>query len=535
MRFKTGIFSANIILAVFIIILFLLNYYSKTMFFRPGSFHQWRQADCLSIAKNYYEEGMHFFEPKIHFQGPKNGMAVSEFPVLNYTAAALWKIFGEREFIYRLLEYFIFIVSMFVLFNTMLRFFRSKLTAFFTVSIFLTSPLLAYYSLNFIADVPALSIGIISFCFFMRFYNLKELRFFYWALFFGTLAVLIKASALIGLAVLLFFSLIDIFKLNNFFKTEKLFQNKTVPLIAIVLSIAAIAGWYRFALYYNNNNANNIFLLTVLPIWGLGHDQVIYNLKILFNNLFPLFLNKPMLFLFGGLILFVISKFKTLDNFLKFSFVFSGLFFIFYLLFFFQVFNVHDYYLNNLMIFPVITLLCSAFIISKTELIANNVPFARLFIIVVVLFNSFHAAAVYRLRTISEDKMAEWFPFISEEEQSYARYLFWDYGNSIKHIEEITPDLRKHGIKREDFVLSIPDQSFDISLYFMDQKGFTIAGQHMKNDSMVTDQFLNRKVKYLVMSDTTLKKEIAFKRIAKNLESFFTKDHVEVFKLKSAL
>lgn len=476
---------------------------------------------------------MHFFEPKIHYQGPVEGKAVSEFPILNYTVAFLWKIFGEHELIYRLLEYLLFLTAIFVLFNRMLKLSRSFLISFFTASFFLTSPLLAYYSVSFIADVPALSLGIIGFCLFMKFYETKLLRYFYLALILSVLAVLIKASALIGLVVLLFFSAIDLLNLNNWFKTEKLFAKKIFPVMAILVSISLVVLWYRFALIYNDNNTNNIFLLTVLPIWEMDKHQLFYNLKMLFNNLFPLFLNKAMLFLFLCLVLFVISKLKELTTFLKYSFIFSGLFFVFYLLFFFQVFSVHDYYLNNLMIFPVITFFCFSDLVTKTNFIQTNFKFLTIFTAITVLFNSFHAAAVYRLRTVEKDSLIEWFPFISEDEINLANYLFWDYSNDIKRIENITPDLRNHGIKREDFVLSIPDQSFDISLYFMDQKGFTISRDHLLNDTTVADRFLTKNVKYLVLSDTTLKNQIAFKRIQPHLELMFVKKKVQVFKFKT--
>jgi hypothetical protein len=523
----------NVGLAVFIFILFFLNYYNKTVFFRPCSVHQWRQADCLSIAKNYYEEGMHFFQPKIHYQGPVEGKAVSEFPILNYTVAFLWKIFGEHEFLYRLLEYLIFVISMFMLFNTMLWFFRSPIIAFFTVSIFFTSPLLTYYSLNFIADVPAFSIGIMCFCTFFKFYYTKKIRLFYLSLFLGTLAVLMKASALMGLSILIFFSLVDIFKLNNIFKTERLFNRKVLPLVLILLSAAIIIGWYQFALYYNANNSNHIFLLTVLPIWELNEDELIYNLKVLFNNLFPLFLNKPMFFLFVGAALFVSAKFKQLDTFFKCSFAVTGVFFIFYILFFFRVFGVHDYYLCNLMVFPVVTFMSCIHIFTKLQFQINENAFIKLFVICVVIFNSFHAAAIYRLRMVEDDKMVYWFPFVSEDERNLSKYLFWDYGIAIKKVENITPDLRAHGIKREDFVLSIPDQSFDISLYFMDQKGFCISRDHLMHDTTVTDQFLHKKIKYVVVSDTALKQQRAFRKLAPHLESFFTHNSVEIFKMKS--
>ena len=523
----------NLLLLGFLLALFFLNFYSKTMFFRPGSIHQWRQADCLSIAKNYYEEGMHFFEPKIHFQGPTGGKAVSECPILNYTAAALWKVFGEHEYIYRLLEYFLYVISAFVLFNSLLRYFRNPVLSFFVTGFYLTSPLLTYYCLNFIADVPALSLCVISFCSFFRFYQTRKQYLFYTALITGTLAVLIKASALTGLSLLLFFSVVDLLRLNRFFSTNALFTKRLIPALALIASPVIIFLWYRYALAYNDNNTNNIFLLTVLPIWNMEEAETIHNLKMLFSDMFPLFLNKPMFFLFVSLVVYVCASFRRLDNFFKYSFAFTGLFFVFYILFFFQVFSVHDYYLVNLMIFPVVTLICFLSLIEGASFIPGNKGFLVSIVSLVLLFNSFHGAAIYRLRTIEDDKMVYWFPFVSQEDQKLAKYLFWYYGNNIKKLEHIEPVLRKAGIKRTDFVLSIPDGSFDISLYLMDQKGFTIAQDHIENDSTVMERFVPN-VKYVVFSDTTLMRQAAFRRVQSHFEPFLTSGGVKVLRSKAS-
>lgn len=523
----------NLVLLAFVILLFFLNFYSKTLFYRPSSIHQWRQTDCLSIAKNYYEEGMNFFQPKIHFQGAEDGKAVSEFPILNYTVAALWKVFGEHEFIYRLLEYLIFLCAMFFLYNTIIRFYGSVWLAFFSAGLFFTSPLLTYYSLNFIADVPAMSVGLIGFCCGLKFYHTGNLKSFYWALGLGTLAVLMKASALMGLSILIFCAMVDIFNLNKFFGLKKLFSTKTAPLVSIIVAAGAILAWYRYALYYNAYDSNHVFLLTVLPIWEMGEEQLIYNLKKLFNDLFPVFLNRPMFFLFIGLVIYVASKFKKIDAYLRLAFLSSGLYFIFYILFFFQVFTVHDYYLTNLMIFPAITLICFAQLMHQSGALKESMAFVRAFVIVVMAFNALYSAAIYRLRMIEDDKMTYWYPFISDDDAKLAKYLFWAYGNGIGRIEDIKPVLRAHGIKREDKVLSIPDMSFDISLYFMDQKGYTIAREHLINDTTVADRFFKRNIKYVVLSDTNLKREIAFRRVQDKLEPFFMyNDKVQVFKVK---
>ena len=522
----------NLLLAGLILVLFLMNFYAKTLFFHPVSTHQWRQADCLSIAKNYYEEGMHFFQPKIHYQGPIAGKAVSELPILNYTAAALWKVFGEHEFIYRLLEYLIYLTGIFMLFNTIGTYLRSWLLAFFAVFFLLTSPLLTYYSLNFIADVPALSISIISLCLFFRFYFNQKNYLFYLALFTGTLAVLMKASALMPLGLLYFFTLLDLTRLNRYARTRELFSTWLFPALSVLLSLSLIIGWYRWALAYNLNNTNTVFLLTVLPMWEMQEADIIATFKILCNDLFPVFLNRPMFFLFFIVVFYIIGNFKKLSAFFKYAFVFSALYFIVYLLFFFQVFTVHDYYLNNLMIFPVIALMAFADLIVKGGQIIPNRAFIRLFLVVTFIFNCFFAAASYRNKMIEDDVLTQWYPFISKDERKNAKYYFWDYSNSIRKLEEIRPILRKHGIQREEQVLCIPDQSFNISLYFMDQKGHCISREHFLMDSTVTRHFRNKGIRYLVMSDTTLILQPAFRQMNEFVEPFFTSGPVKVWKVK---
>ncbi len=524
--------SMNLFLLAFVILLFFVNAYNLTLLNRSSITHQWRQNDCLSITKNYYEEGMDFFHPKIHFQANKDGSAVSEFPILNYTVACLWKIFGEHEFIYKLLEYFIFILSIFFLFNSLLRSKASFLFSFFCVSFFLTSPMLVYYSFNFIADVPALSLAIIGFCLLYSFYETRFVKYFYWCLFVSTLAVLIKASAVMPFALLLFFSVIDVFNLNKFFKTEKLFTKKILPLSFILLAVILIVSWYKYAVYYNGDSSNGVFLLTVLPIWEMPEAAIIYNFQALCNILFPIFLSKPMFFLFFSAVIFVYANFKKLNVFLKYSFVFATLFFVFYVLFFFQVFTVHDYYLNNLMIFPVITCLSVGYIVFNNELkIVTDKRFFKAFVIVVVILNSLYSAAFFRLRTIKDDKLCAWYPFLSKEEKGLADFLTWSYGNSTKPLETITPALRKAGIDRADRVLSIPDESFDITLYLMDQKGLTLSAPRFA-DSTLVKSVLEKNIKYVVVSNPTIKNDPSFKVITDNFSFLLKKEHVEVYKRK---
>jgi 4-amino-4-deoxy-L-arabinose transferase-like glycosyltransferase len=523
---------ANILLLVYITLLFFLTAFNKSYKSRPISVHQWRQSDCLSIAKNYYEEGMHFFEPKIHWQGDNGGKAVSECPILNYSVAGLWKLFGEHEYIYRFLEYFLFLGAILFLFNTIARFFRTNVLALFLVSLLLTSPLLVYYSFNFLADVPALSFCIVAFSSYYTFYRTKQMKYFYLSVVFGGIGVLMKASAIIGFATILFFSFADVFKLNGILRTEKVFSKKLFPIISLLLAIIVVALWYRFAITYQGSN-NGVFLLTVLPIWEMDITEILKILRILFGELFPLFFNRPVFFLFLIMVLYVIGNFKKLDNFLRYSFVFSGVFFIAFLLFFFQVFTVHDYYLINLMIFPVITFFCTACIISQTQILINHKAFIRLTIVVMIFFNSFYSAATYRVKMVKDDKLAVWYPFLTRDEK-----LLWEYVHSstqhhTRALYNIRPILRKAGIKRTDLVLSVPDPSFNITLYLMDQKGITMSAEQFGDPAWVNSLIDKFKFNYLVLCDLGLKRNQGFHSIEQKLTPLLTKDNVVIYKIKN--
>jgi hypothetical protein len=514
-----------------IVFLFLLNFYSQTLFYRPSSIHQWRQADCLSITKNYYEEGMHFFSPKVHCLRAPQGKAVSEFPLINYTVAMLWRVFGEHEFIYRLLNYLIYLVAIFVLFNTLLRFFESTSTLyiFFAVSLLLTSPLLVYYSLNFLSDVPALSFNIMAFCFLFWFYHTKKISYFYLSLLLGTLAVLLKASALMGLAMLSFILLIDLLKLNSFFKLEKLFHRKILPSLFVILSILLIKKWYTFALHYNTFDSG-VFLLTVVPIWDMKEGAIFDVLKQLFNNLFPTFLNRPMFTLFFCCVLFVAFNLKKVNGLLRYSFIFSALFFVLFILVFFQVFTVHDYYLINLFIFVIVTLFCLLEIMCQIDFKLNR--YLKFTIPILIIFNAFYAAAEYRLKTIKDDKLCAWYPFISKDERNGARYFFWSYERTLKPFEDIQTDLRKLGIQRKDIFVNVADESPNISLYFVDQKGYTLSRDHFLKDSLCLEKLMSRKIQYLAFTDTSLLHKKAFERVSGSFEPMLMKDHLLFFKRK---
>jgi hypothetical protein len=57
--------------------------------------------------------------------------------------------------------------------------------------------------------------------------------------------------------------------------------------------------------------------------------------------------------------------------------------------------------------------------------------------------------------------------------QDYWDYCYWDWELGRGKFEGITPYIRSLGIKFDDKVISIPDESPNITLTLLQQKGFT--------------------------------------------------------------
>ncbi len=467
---------------------------------RPYSIHQWRQTDCLSFTKNYYEEGMNFLSPKIHWQGVKEGKTISEFPLINYTVACLWKVFGEHEYIYRFTILFLFFTSLCFLFTVIYYYSESLLYSYFGTTLISTSPVLAYYSFSFLADVPALSFAIISLSLFFVFLNKKKTSLFYLALLCGTIAVLIKASSASVLLIIGTISLINIFDFpKSATKNQKLFNTKLMPIISLVVSFLIILLWYKFAFLYNNKNSNGVFLMETLPIWKMK-DKVIETARLLYNVQLEMFLNKGVLIGLLLALIWLLLNLKKLNYAFVIAIVLSTISFVAFIILFYQVFNVHDYYLINNMMLPVVI------IISFGNYLKNNgFNFSdkkvTILACIVFIFNSTYCAAIIRLRNIPQDVLCKYYPFITNEEKNFFDWFHYNYENTLKPLETITPELRRLGIKRDDIVLSFPDPSFNITLYLMDQKGYTATSESLKTDSAFIQNYKNNGVKYLIIND----------------------------------
>jgi hypothetical protein len=251
--------------------------------------------------------------------------------------------------------------------------------------------------------------------------------------------------------------------------------------------------------------------METLPIWEMK-DKVIETARLLISVQFQMYFNKPMLCLLLIIFAWLLFNFKSIASYLQISLIITIISFIAFIILFFQVFNVHDYYLITSMIFPIIILTTFG---SYLQSISFNFLNKKIIALYVIIFigNVAYCASITRLRNINKDSFCKYYPFITNDEKNYSDWMHWNYESTLKPLETITPYLRTLGIHRNDKIVSIPDPSFNISLYLMDQKGYTATEKQLNNDSLLITNYKSIGAKYLVLIDTTLLEKTKLKSI----------------------
>jgi len=469
-------------------VLFFVYGFNNILFLRPQGIHQWRQCDCLSFALNYYNHDATFFHPAIQYLGKDGtGKTASGFPGLYFIIAKIWKITGYHEFTYRIIILLIAFSGLFALTKTVEDILKDSLIAVFVAMILFTSTIFVYYSNNFLMNVPALSMALVALYFFYKFYQTEKNRNLYLSVLFFTIGGLLKITALMG-----FVAIFGIFALEWILKIKfghggYLFKHPRKQIVPFLVVILFVASWYFYAAHYNANHNSGIFLIGILPIWkigGLHIQEIIHYVRVLWLNSYH---SEWMQVISVLLLAVLILYYKKVHKFLGvFTFFLTIGFFIFLVLFF-QVFAHHDYYLTNQLIL-MISIFTSFFYFLKTH---YNKIFKSLifrFLLLILL--------VYNVKICANN--------------IHNRYhVKWENPHLTTTItlEHITPYLRSLGVKRTDPMLVEQDGSFDISLYLMDQKGYTTFGGKFKDSAEIHQAIIHRNLKYLLVTDSNLMKK----------------------------
>jgi len=494
-----------------LLIVFSLIYnYQNILFLAPQSLHQWRQADCLSITLNYYQDHNPFLQPAIHNLGSDgSGKTISEFPLIYYTVAQLFKVFGYHEFIYRLLNLSIFFCGLFALFKIFENTLKESFYAI-VLSLFLfTSPMIVYYANNFLMNSTALSLAFIGLYFFYRFFKESKNKDLYLMTLFFSLAGLLKITSLLSFIAIFGVFVIELLNIK-LLPDRKIFQypkRQIFPLLAVFL-IQII--WYSYANSYNAKYNSGIFLIGILPIWKLNTFQIKEIISAIIDHIKWDYFRREteLIFLIMFLSLFVFYK-KSNKLLLFLTFTIS-IGFILFILLFFQALKDHDYYtLDMSILIPFIILAFFVFLKNNFRKVFNS-----LLLKIIVLSFLIHNIDFARRRIRDRYSSGGW------QNENYIKY--------VKIFEEITPYNRSLGIRPDDKVLSLSDQSINISLYLMNQKGWTNYGM-ISSDSNKIKETIKLGAKYLFIYNKEIYKEKNITPFINNKIGEFGK--VDIYKL----
>lgn len=473
---------------------------------RPYSIHQWRQTDCLSITLNYSRENLPFVQPEIHNVTFGEGKVVSEFPVIYYMVGKLWKITGQNESIFRILNLLIVITGIFLLYRLTAGITGNQYIGLLTGLLLFASPLLVYYGSNFLMNAPAFGLALAGGYFVWKYLSGNRLMHLVTAAGIFTLAGLLKISSL-----LLFCSLVAVFLAAMFglFGLKKLSAQKWLPVVLAIMIVLGINFiWYKYAIHYNTiHKTRGIFLQGFYPIWDLDKAAIRANWHTLRHNLLPAYFHPYLIYFVLLAFILNLFHFKSCNRILILLNIatFFGVFA--YILFFYKAFDVHDYYLTDLLLFVPVTLLTFSERIVRTRKQLASQWYFYLTAILFVLFLSYYTALKIRIRYNIHQHFRGLHRLLPKEEIDVYNWYHWHYATYYRAYESAEPWLRNLGIRRTDRIISIPDQSINITLYLMDQKGFTDFGRRRNPPQPIGEWIEHCRglgARYLIINDKEL-------------------------------
>ena len=461
---------------IFLILLIgicLLLGYQNILFYRPQSIHQWAQCDRASVAYNYFTKGFHFFTPQVHNISNGTGITGLEFPVINYIAAIGYALFGVHEYIYRLIIFLLMVFGLLNAYKLADMMLNGRLIAALPVYLLFVSPVLAYYGIGFLPDPASLGLSLSAWYYFFKWRMSKKKVPLIAAFVFSTFAGLIKISAMINpLAMAAFIFLSAEIPLNNFHGLKQRLY-RSIPML---LSFIPVIAWYYYANRLNKLYDSKVFMLEMRPVSSWEEFIAIWR-EIEQTWLWRFY---PRLYFIvlavGSIVIGAMPQKLNRDLLIITWLLYAGAFSFFFLMF--TQFRVHDYYA-----IAMIPAFFFHWLLILKQLTENVKPVLT------------HTTAVL-LFTLTCFVTVE-----AKEHVMTAHYkTSWKYGSIVyDSYFFLEPELRKLNIHPDDPVVSIYDLSFNISLYLMNQRGFTIGPLTPQKD--IIKELQNPVYKYAILNN----------------------------------
>lgn len=465
-----------ILSVITILLIDMLVFDMGPVFDQPhGSFHAWRQADCISQSYQIYSGEATIWAPKTHFvKHDGSRFAVGEFPLVNALVASVNRIAGYSIRHYRLIVYVFYMLFVFYLFKYSYAISSRGVESYLATVLISCSGILTYYSMNVLPDIPGLALCLAGL------YYCKQESFnyiFLIGIILLTLAALIKITFLIWLLLWLFVFIYRII-------TNVQIQNSFAGVICCLVGTCIVLLWYLYANWMDHKHAPFIFLTETRSYWRTYFLERPLIIQTMYKVWLPQ-LYIGLVWLGLGLLLVIGLILNRGNKRFLYLFFFTGgfLWSLLFILFMFRQFNLHDYLWIGLI--PVMIVGLTSFYSWMSRHIYSKISW-----IAILLF------ALINLQVFDTWQMIN--------------FRYFKFDNDLVYNQDLLNFQRykQHAsIKPGDWVISIPDPSPNITLLAMNQPGFT----NYRDANTTMESILyhaSKGAKYLIVSrEDELRKE----------------------------
>lgn len=465
-----------------ILLLFSVIYYDGILDKLPFGIHEWAQGDRLSLAINFYDNGLNFFKPATHNQLSVHGIVGVEFPAQSYIAGALGYIFGRDAIstCFRVEGLLVAWIGLYFLFRIVYDRTRNFVLSIVTPLIIFCSPVFVCYSVNYLPDPAGVCMVFAAFYFFLQYADKGTFSRLLISLILLTLAVLIKATTASYWLGIVCYGLY-----------QEIIIRKDRRRALSLISAAFLAGiiilaehWYIN--YLNDTYHSTLFLAQFCPFpdWDAYNTYTNFPFKEVWMKEYFLLAEYPLMtFIIAGGVN-ALLKVKSIRHYLRPIIIFLPCALLFFYLFGSQLI-VHDYYMLAIF-FPLITYLLVISIIGLKQRLTHSG------------MKELQPGFVAALLLV----------FFLADHQIYNRlHMIGNYDNnySYRWLSEGAAVLDSAKVPKSEQIVVAGDNAPNLSLVYFNRKGYVIPGDAWNDELGNGTRYLREKaLRYIIMREGSL-------------------------------
>lgn len=520
--------AALILFFLFMIQMVCYNYQTILTTY-PRTIHAWRQADCLNFTLNYYNNRATFFEPRVNnISNYGDSKTASDFPLVQYTVAQIWKLFGKSITLFRLIDLGFLLLGLLYVFKLCYYWTKDYFISITTTVLLYTSPILAYYGPSFINEIQAFGLGCAGFYFTIKWLEEKKRKQFIAIVLLFLFAGLAKVSVFFVYAIALLLigkNFLESFKTCNRQQKKKWFLNLFLLLVPIAVSLS----WSAYAACYNSMHYN-LFLVGIVPAWGIDKERKHLILTQLFDDTLPQMFNSALLVvIFVFVVAYLITHIKQFFSSTYLTVLSGFALFFSYILLFFQNLGVHDYYFIVLLMIVFILLCLGIKHINEIYPWVFKKSITRVAVVFLIILLTYQTTVKTRVR-VDYTKESSWQCMILNKQKiELYQFLIWEDRARFAELENIAPNLEAMHVAKNDTVLVLGDLFSTRSLGIIDRVGYTGFNTLYEDVPKFIDARKKHGLKYLFVLDPELLKDEKLKPYLKN--KLFLRNSTSIYKL----